>query len=75
MYKNGEFIQKKEIQNMEDKNNMKLCISRKELPELLGCGQATADRIAREAGARIKVGKRILILVSRVQEYLEEIAI
>ena len=32
-----------------------LCVNRTELPKLLGCGQATADRLSIDAGARIKI--------------------
>lgn len=48
-----------------------LCVSRDKLPGLLGCGQSTADRIAREAGARIKVGKRVLIKIDKISAYLD----
>lgn len=48
-----------------------LCVSREELPGILGCGQSTADRIAREAGARIKVGKRVLVKLDKLSKYLD----
>lgn len=48
-----------------------LCVSRDMLPSLLGCGQSTADRISREAGARIKVGKRVLIKIDKIINYLD----
>ena len=51
-----------------------ICVSREVLPQLLGCGQATADRISREAGARVKVGKRILIKIDKLNEYLDTVA-
>ena len=51
-----------------------LCIPRAELPKLLGCGQMTAERIARESGARIKIGKRVLIKLDKVQAYLDSVA-
>ena len=57
-----------------EKESKVICIGRKELPALLGCGQATADRIAREAGARIKVGKRTLVLLAKIEQYLQETA-
>lgn len=48
-----------------------ICVSRTELPQLLGCGQATADKISVEAGARIKIGKRVLIKIDslRIKTY------
>ena len=55
-------------QNIEGK----ICVSRRELPKLLGCGQHTADFISQEAGAKIKIGKRVLILLPKVEEYLKE---
>lgn len=48
----------------------KLCVTRQELPKLLGCGLYTADRIAKASGARIHVGKRVLIFLPKVKEYL-----
>lgn len=52
-------------------DEMPICISRTELPKLLGCGQATADKISIEAGARIKIGKRVLIKIDKINDYLE----
>ena len=51
-----------------------ICVSREILPQMLGCGQATADRLSREAGARIKVGKRILIKLDKLNAYLDKVA-
>lgn len=47
-----------------------ICIPRSQLPQYLGCGQATADRISVEARARIKVGKRVLIKLDKLDQYL-----
>lgn len=52
-------------------DEMTICIPRDRLPQLLGCGQSTADRIALDAGARIKVGKRVLIKLDKLQRYLD----
>lgn len=54
-----------------DINATTICIPRAKLPQLLGCGQSTADRIAMDAGARIKIGKRVLIKLDKLQRYLE----
>lgn len=54
-------------------DEMTICVARDRLPELLGCGQSTADRISREAGARIRVGKRVLIKLDKLNAYLEQI--
>lgn len=37
------------------------CVSRTELPEMLGCGQYTADKISHRIGARIKVETRVMV--------------
>ena len=50
-----------------------VCVNRKELTKILGCGQYTADRIARKSGARIEVGRRVLIYLPKLREYLSEI--
>lgn len=55
-------------------DQMTMCVSRDKLPQLLGCGQSTADKIAMDAGARIKVGKRILIKVDKLNSYLDMLA-
>lgn len=49
----------------------RLCVTRPELAKMLGCGQATADLVAQNAGARIRIGKRVLISVEKVKKYLE----
>lgn len=51
-----------------------LCVNRTELPKILGCGQATADRLSIDAGARIKIGKRVLIKLDKLNNYLEAMA-
>lgn len=55
-------------------NGQRLCLTREELSAYLGCGQATADRVSREAEARIRVGRRILILTEKVEDYLRSSA-
>lgn len=54
--------------------NNSICVSREVLPQILGCGQATADKLSREAGARIKVGKRILIKLDKLNAYLDTVS-
>ena len=58
---------------IETFNNLAICVSRESLPQLLGCGQSTADKLAREAGARIKVGKRILVKLDKLNAYLDTV--
>ena len=52
----------------------RICITRKELPQLLGCGLQTADKIAREAEARVVIGHRVLINVAKIRRYIDEVA-
>lgn len=54
------------------KSTERLSVTRTELPTLLGCGQPTADKIAEEARAKIYIGKRLLISLDKVREYLIE---
>ncbi len=51
-----------------------ICVTRQELPRLLGCGLQTADKVAREAEARIVIGHRVLINIAKVRKYIDEIA-
>ena len=44
------------------------------LAAMLSCGQATARKIAEDAGARITIGRRVLYSVSKIEKYLEAIA-
>ena len=47
-------------------------MNRGQLSQLLGgCGAATAQRIAREAGAVIKVGRRTLFSVPKIRRWLD----
>lgn len=55
---------------IETESLPQLSVSRRQLPIILGCGQATADKIAKEAEARFCLGKRVLIFLPKIQEYL-----
>ena len=44
------------------------------LASKLGCGICTAIKIGTEAGAKIKVGRRVLWNFSKVQSYLDSIS-
>ena len=44
------------------------------LQELVGAGGRTATVIGMAAGAKIKVGKRVLWNVNKVKKYLDEIS-
>ena len=58
------------------KRNNSLCISQRitvnteTLAEYLDCGRATAVRIGNSAGARLKIGSRVLWRVDLIENYL-----
>lgn len=62
----------KKTKKYDIKPTDKICVTRLELPALLGCGQPTADKIAEKAGAKIYIGKRLLISVDKIKNYLLE---
>ncbi len=49
----------------------RICVTRTELPKYLGCGQASADRLAADAEARIILGKRVLISLEKINDYVK----
>lgn len=61
-------------QTKERKTKQLLTVDIEGLAAMLSCGQATAKRIAEDAGARITVGRRVLYSVGKVERYLEAIA-
>lgn len=44
------------------------------IADYLGCGRATADRIAQEAHAKIYIGRRVLVNVAKVKAYIDSIS-
>ena len=44
------------------------------LQEILSCGYATAVKIGTDAGARIKIGRRVIWNVKKIQEYLDRVS-
>lgn len=52
----------------------RITVNDKELAVLLGCGLATARRIAENANAVVFDGKRRLTLVSKLTAYLETVS-
>ena len=47
------------------------------LPELmakLSCGRCTAEKVAAAAGAKIKIGRRTLYHVGKIEAYLDQLA-
>lgn len=50
----------------------RMCLTREEFRAQLGCGIATADRIAKEAKAKLRVGKRVLIYLPKIEAYFRD---
>lgn len=55
-------------------SNDNLSTSTEGLMSKLGCGYATAVAIGKKAGARIKIGRRTLWNLQKVQSYLNEVS-
>lgn len=56
-----------------EQNTTPICVSTKELMKMLGCGRVTAERIGIEADARIRIGRRILYNVKKIQKYIDNL--
>lgn len=52
----------------------RLAVSSKELPELLGCGRRSARKVGEAAGAKVRIGGRVLWNVHKLQTYLDQAA-
>lgn len=55
-------------------NIPKVTVNTKELMEMLGCGRPVAVEVGTQAHAKIKIRKRVLWNVKKVQKYLDEIS-
>lgn len=62
-------MQKTRINDMEIE---RITVSAETLAKMLDCGRATAVKIGEEAGARIKIGRRVLFNVVKINAYLEK---
>ncbi len=62
-------------QTKERKADEMLAVNIEGLAAMLSCGEATARKIGEDASAKIMVGRRVLYSVSKVEKYLEIIAI
>lgn len=58
----------------EKKVDNKLTVTAETLADMLDCGRAAAVKVGTDAGARLKIGRRVLFKVSKVNEYLEALA-
>lgn len=52
----------------------KQTVDTKELQEMLSSGRKTAVEIGKAAGARIKVGRRVLWNVGKIQKYIDSVS-
>ncbi len=52
----------------------RIAVDTHELQIMLSCGKRTAVQIGCAAGAKIKVGKRVLWNIKRIQEYLDSLS-
>lgn len=52
----------------------RITVSAETLAGMFDCGRATAVKIGEDAGARIKIGRRVLYNVSKIQKYLDSIS-
>lgn len=50
-----------------------ISVNLKTLMSMLGCGRTTAEKIAKEAGAVRKIGRRTIYLIAPINSYLESI--
>lgn len=57
---------------MRTENTGKILVDMRELRAILSCGRVTAERIAESAGASIKIGKRRLYNVKKIEKYLAD---
>lgn len=62
------------IKNTDIPTTSKMCIDTAELQQLLCAGRKTAIQIGTAAGARIKVGTRVMWNVKKISEYLDSIS-
>ena len=54
--------------------NINMAVGIDQLQAMLGVGRNTADKIGKESGAVIHIGRRKLFNVSKIQKYLDSIS-
>ena len=54
--------------------DFRLTVDINELAAMLSCGKATARKIGEVSRARVKVGRRVLYSVSKIENYIENIS-
>lgn len=55
-------------------NNIKITVDINGLQNMLSVGKNTAYKIGEEAGAVVRLGKRKLYIVNKVEEYINKIS-
>lgn len=54
--------------------NEPIAVDIERLAAMLSCGHATARKIGRESGAEIRINRRVLYNVKKVQNYIDRIS-
>ena len=52
----------------------RITVNAETLASMFDCGRATAVKIGEDAHAKIKIGRRVLYNVSKIQKYLDSIS-
>ena len=52
-----------------------IAVDIEKLSAMLSCGRGTARKIGAEAGAEIRVNRRVLYNVEKIKEYIDSISI
>lgn len=53
-------------------NTEKLLVNTKELQTMLSCCRQTAEKIGKDAGARIQIGRSVRWKVENIKKYLKD---
>lgn len=59
---------------MEKNEFVKLTVDTKGLKEVLGCGRESALQVGMAAKAEIRIGRRVLWNLSKIQKYLDSVS-
>ena len=65
-------MQKTKTVSLEEGEKNKITVDINGLQALLGCGMATAKKIASAAGANLYFGRRRLYNVDKIRKYMDE---
>ena len=61
------------MRNMTEKAEVcPITVDIKKLSAMLSCGKDTAKKIGELSGARIKIGRRVLYSIPKINKYLEQ---